>query len=238
MPKHLVTALGLIVSLGVIALGVFLVALPLYFQAVGVDGQTATVANTNAIYQAQVDHLTAEEENLEQINAEVSGLRSQIPATAQLDDVFEVVGRAAEASGVSLTSVTAGEQVLFTTRTGVIDGDAAAVAPAPAPEPTPAATEGAADTTTGTTTDAAAGTTAGATTDAAAGGGIAAAAGRQQVDFVISASATDMAQATAFLDALRAGPRLLNSITATTTQSGEGTFDVQITALTFMDAEG
>ncbi|MEV5071899.1 hypothetical protein MRBLMI12_003548 [Microbacterium sp. LMI12-1-1.1] len=226
MPKHLVTALGLIVSLGVIALGVFLVALPLYFQAVGVDGQTATVANTNAIYQAQVDHLTAEEENLEQINAEVSGLRSQIPATAQLDDVFEVVGRAAEASGVSLTSVTAGEQVLFTTRTGVIDGDAAAVAPAPAPEPTPSATEGAAD------------TTAGATTDAAAGGGIAAAAGRQQVDFVISASATDMAQATAFLDALRAGPRLLNSITATTTQSGEGTFDVQITALTFMDAEG
>ncbi|MFK4805475.1 hypothetical protein ACI3KX_06395 [Microbacterium sp. ZW CA_36] len=228
MPKHLVTALGLIVSLGVIALGVFLVALPLYFQAVGVDGQTATVANTNAIYQAQVDHLTAEEENLEQINAEVSGLRSQIPATAQLDDVFEVVGRAAEASGVSLTSVTAGEQVLFTTRTGVIDGDAAAaaVAPAPAPDPTPSATEGAAD------------TTAGATTDAAAGGGIAAAAGRQQVDFVISASATDMAQATAFLDALRAGPRLLNSITATTTQSGEGTFDVQITALTFMDAEG
>jgi hypothetical protein len=226
MPKHLVTALGLIVSLGVIALGVFLVALPLYFQAVGVDGQTATVANTNAIYQAQVDHLTAEEENLEQINAEVSGLRSQIPATAQLDDVFEVVGRAAEASGVSLTSVTAGEQVLFTTRTGVIDGDAAAVAPAPAPEPTPSATEGATDTTAGTATD------------AAADGGIAAAAGRQQVDFVISASATDMAQATAFLDALRAGPRLLNSITATTTQSGEGTFDVQITALTFMDAEG
>lgn len=227
MPKQLVTALGLIVSLGVIALGVFLVAMPLYFQAVGVDGQTATVANTNAIYQAQVDHLTAEEENLEQINAEVAGLRSQIPATAQLDDVFEVVGRAAEASGVSLTSVTAGEQVLFTTRTGVVDADAAVVAPAPAPEPTPSATEGVADTTTGTTTDA-----------AAAGGGVAATAGRQQVDFVISASATDMAQATAFLDALRAGPRLLNSITATTTQSGEGTFDVQITALTFMDAEG
>ncbi|HEY9309135.1 MAG TPA: hypothetical protein VIP82_15135 [Microbacterium sp.] len=226
MPKQLVTALGLIVSLGVIALGVFLVAMPLYFQAVGVDGQTATVASTNAIYQAQVDHLTEEEENLDEINAEVGELRSQIPATAQLDDVFEVVGRAAEASGVSLTAVTAGEQVLFTTRTGPIDAGAAAVAPAPAPEPTPSATEGATDTTTG------------ATADAAASGGIAAAAGRQQVDFVISASATDLTQATAFLDALRAGPRLLNSITATTTQSGEGTFDVQITALTFMDAEG
>ena len=59
MPKHLVTAIGLIVSLGVIALGVFLVALPLYFQAVGVDAQTATVANTNTIYQAQVELLAA-----------------------------------------------------------------------------------------------------------------------------------------------------------------------------------
>ena len=224
MPKQLVTALGLVVSLGVIALGVFLVALPLYFQAVGVDGQTATVANTNAIYQAQVDHLTEEEANLAQINAEVSELRSQIPATGQLDDVFEVVASAAEASGVSLTAVTAGEQVAFTARTGATEGDAAAVAPAPAP--TPSATEGATDPTAGTTTDAAAPLDAGAAT------------GRQQVDFVISATADDMEQATAFLDALRAGPRLLNSITATTTQSGEGTFDVQISALTFVDTEG
>ncbi|MFK4835076.1 type 4a pilus biogenesis protein PilO [Microbacterium sp. ZW T2_14] len=228
MPKQLVTALGLIVSLGVIALGVFLVAMPLYFQAVGVDAQTATVANTNAIYQAQVDHLTEEQENLDQINADVAELRSQLPATGQLDDVFEVVAQAAEASGVSLTAVTAGEQVAFVPRTGVTDGDAAAVAPAPAP--TPEATEGATDTTTGTTTDAAAA--------GPAVGDAAAAAGRQQVDFVISATAGDMAQVTAFLDALRSGPRLLNSITATTTQSGEGTFDVQISALTFVDAEG
>ncbi len=223
MPKQLVTVLGLVVSLGVIALGVFLVALPLYFQAVGVDAQTATVANTNAIYQAQVDNLTAEAENLDQINADVAGLRSQIPATGQLDDVFEVVARAAEASGVSLTAITAGEQVAFTARTGATEGDAAAVAPAPAP--TPEATEGATDTTTGTT-------------DAAAPVDPVVTAGRQQVDFVISATAADMAQATAFLDALRAGPRLLNSITATTTQSGEGTFDVQISALTFVDTEG
>ena len=58
MPKQLVTVIGLIVSLGVIALGVFLVAMPLYFQVVDVDAQTATVASTNALYQAQVDSLT------------------------------------------------------------------------------------------------------------------------------------------------------------------------------------
>ena len=222
MPKHIVTAIGLIVSLGVIALGVFLVAMPLYFQAVSVDGQTATVASTNALYQAQVDELTEQQENLGEIEANVAGLRAQIPATGQLDDVFEVVARAAEASGVQITSVTAGEQVAYATRTGATEGDPAAV-PAPAPE----ATEAATDATTGTPTDAAA-----PAPDAAAG------AGRQQVDFAISATATDMEQATAFLDALRAGPRLLNSVTATMTQSGEGTVDIQVSALTFVDAEG
>lgn len=223
MPKHLVTVLGLILSLGVVALGFFLVALPLFFQALGVDAQTATVANTNAIYQAQVDTLREEEERLDEINAAVADLRSQIPATGQLDDVFEVVGRAAEASGVVLTAVTAGDQVAFVVRTGVEEDPAAAPAPAPETTPTPAPTAGA--------TDAAAGGPA-TTPDASAD---AATTGRQQVDFAIQATATDMAQATAFLDALRAGPRLLSNVTATTAQNGEGAIDVQITALTYVD---
>ncbi|MDR7185780.1 Tfp pilus assembly protein PilO [Microbacterium trichothecenolyticum] len=221
MPKHIVTAIGLIVSLGVIALGVFLVAMPLYFQAVAVDGQTATVASTNALYQSQVDELTVQQENLDQINADVADLRAQIPSSGQLDDVFEVVGHAAEASGVQIGSVTAGAQVAYATRSGAIEGDAAAAVPAPAPEATDAAT----DTTTGTATDAAP------APDLAAG------AGRQQVDFTIAATATDMEQATAFVDALRAGPRLLNSMAVTMTQSGEGTVDITVTALTYVDGE-
>ena len=221
MPKHLVTAIGLIVSLGVIALGVFLVAVPLYFQAVAVDQQTATVASTNALYQAQVDSLTAEQENLDEITANVAALRSQIPATGQFDDVFEVVGRAAEPSGIAITSVTAGDQVAYSTRTAAMEEDGAANAPSPAPEATEAATDQAT-----------------VTTDAAAAPDAAADAGRQQVDFVISATAIDISQATAFVDALRAGPRLLNSMTVTMTQSGEGTVDVQITALTYVDTEG
>ncbi|WP_374977781.1 hypothetical protein ACEYYH_08585 [Microbacterium trichothecenolyticum] len=227
MPKHLVTAIGLIVSLGVIALGVFLVAMPLYFQAVAVDAQTATVASTNALYQAQVDELTAQQENLDEITANVAGLRSQIPATGQYDDVFEVVGNAAAASGVAITSVTAGEQIVYTTRTGATEGDPAAAAAAPAPEATDAATDpnAAAD---ANATD----------VNAAPAPDAAVAAGRQQVDFVISATAADMAQATAFVDALRAGPRLLNSMAVTMTQSGEGTVDIQITALSYVDEEG
>lgn len=227
MPKHLVTAIGLIVSLGVIALGVFLVAMPLYFQAVAVDAQTATVASTNALYQAQVDELTAQQENLDEITANVAGLRSQIPATGQYDDVFEVVGNAAAASGVAITSVTAGEQIVYTTRTGATEGDPAAAATTPAPEATDAATD----------PNAAADANA-IDVNAAPAPDAAVAAGRQQVDFVISATAADMAQATAFVDALRAGPRLLNSMAVTMTQSGEGTVDIQITALSYVDEEG
>jgi len=222
MSKQLVTVIGLVLSLGVIALGVFLVAMPLYFQAVSVVGETAAVAQTNAVYQAQVDSLSQQEENLDQINASVAGLHSQIPATGQLDDVFEVVGRAAEASGVAITAVTAGEQVVFTTITSAAEGDAAAVAPAPTPEPTP--------------TDAA--------TDALIAApptppsGNVSATGRQQVDFEIRATADDMGQATAFLDALRSGPRLLSNMSAIATGGAGGTVDVQISALTYLDAEG
>lgn len=222
MPKHIVTAIGLIVSLGVIALGVFLVAMPLYFQAVAVDGQTATVASTNALYQSQVDELTAQQENLDEINADVADLRAQIPDTGQLDDVFEVVAHAAETSGAQITSATAGEQVAYAPRAGAMEG-AALAGPTPAPEATDAAT----DTTTDTTTDATA-----AVSDPAT------AAGRQQVEFTISSTATDMAQATAFVDALRAGPRLLNSMTVAMTQSSEGTVDITVTTLTYVDGEG
>ncbi|MFF2485592.1 hypothetical protein ACFVSU_04280 [Microbacterium sp. NPDC058062] len=228
MPKHLVTAIGLIVSLGVIALGVFLVAMPLYFQAVAVDGQTATVASTNALYQAQVDELTAQQENLDAITANVAGLRSQIPATGQYDDVFEVVGNAAAESGVAITSVTAGEQVVYATRTGATEGDPAAATAAPGPAATDA----------GTDPNAAADGNGTADANVASAPDVAVAAGRQQVDFVISATAADMAQATAFVDALRAGPRLLNSMAVTMTQSGEGTVDIQITALSYIDKEG
>ena len=218
MPKQLITVLGLVVSLGVIALGVFLVAVPLYFQAVGVDTQTTSVANTNALYQAQLDRLKAEQDNLEQINANVADLRSQIPVTGQLDDVFEVVARAAEASGVALSAVTAGEQVVFTPRSGTEEPAASTSQP----EPAPTDATNAADPST--------------TPEAPADAGVP--EGRQQVDFVISAIAGDMGQVTAFLDALRAGPRLLSTITTTANQSNEGAIEIQITALTYVDAEG
>lgn len=224
MSRTLITTLGLVVSFGIVALGVFLIALPVYLQSVAIDTQTATVASTNALYQAQVDTLREQEENLPEIIASVDLLRSQIPATAQLDDVFEVIARAAETSGASIQSVTAGEQVAF--MAGTAGGGAAAATPADG-----------SGTTDGAASD---GTTEpdGATGDGAADPPVTPpVGGRQQVDFAIQVVAADMTQATAFLDALRSGPRLLSGIESSATQSGSGV-DLQVSALTYLDSEG
>ena len=44
MSRSIINILGVVATLGVLALGILLVAMPLGFQALGVFGQTATVA--------------------------------------------------------------------------------------------------------------------------------------------------------------------------------------------------
>jgi len=221
MQKGIITVIGLVVSVGIVVLALVLGALPVYLQSVAVDVQTASVANTNAVYQAQVDNLRAEQENLDTINASVAGLRAQIPASAQLDDVFEVIGRAAEEADVDIVSISAGQQVAFTPHAGVVDENAP-----PSADSSTDATGGSAD---GTGVDDGTGT-GDAQTPAPA-------SGRQQVDFAIQVTAPDMDHVTDFLDQLRAGPRLLSSISATAVTGDEG-LTVQVSALTYVDSEG
>ena len=227
MPKQLISVIGLIVTLGVVALAILLVAVPMWVQSLAVDTQTDGVANTNAIYQAQVDALEAEKERQDEIDASVAQLRTQIPGVNQLDDVFEVIGRAAESSSATITSATAGEAVPFVVRTSAIE---------PGTEPiAPPADEGVSEETETPAAEGDAGTDAGA--GAAPADPSAPLTGRQQIDFTIIVTTNDMAQATAFLDDLRAGPRLLSSITASTTRTGTGV-EVRVDALAFVDAEG
>jgi hypothetical protein len=224
MPKQLISIIGLIVTLGVVALAVLLVAVPMWVQSLAVDTQTASVANTNALYQVRVDALEAEKERQAEIDASVAQLRTQIPATNQLDDVFEVIGRAADSAGVTISTVTAGAPVGFVERTSAIEPGAEPEAPAPDES-------GTGEESTAPTADTGAGADQPAT-DAGA-----ATSGRQQIDFAIIVTATDMAQATEFLDDLRSGPRLLSSITAGTSVTGTGV-EVRVSALAFVDSEG
>ena len=150
--------------------------------------------------------LREEEEHLDETQASVADLQTQITPANELDDVFEVIAKAAEATGVTITSVTAGEPVAVR-RAHLGDGDRrgrrGSVAEAPA-------------------ADATAPTRRRMPATATAAGAASASTGRTQVDFTIAVTAGDLDQVVAFLDALRAGPRLLGQIQTTVDADGNG----------------
>ena len=225
MSRALINLIGIVVMVGVLALGIFLVAAPVAFQALGVIAQTATVGNTNAVYQTQIDHLTEEQKRLPEIEASVAALQTQITPANDLDDVFELVATAAAATGVNISAVTAEDAVAYSERTAAVAGDEAAAQPAPQPTPDPSATPATSDPQASSTTTQpeSAPTTTG--------------AGRTQVGFTINVTAPEFGQLVAFLDALRSGPRLLGQVKTTVTPT-DGGYDLTLSALTFVLTTG
>lgn len=238
MPKQLINLIGILVSVAVLALGIFLVAMPLATQALGTYAQSQQVAQTNTLYQAQVDALTTAKQNKAQTDAAVAALRAQIPEMPQLDQVFDLVATASQSSSVSITSVTAGTPSPFVARTAatpVGDPNTTSAAPSPSPSATAPGAVGQAQ----QARDQANAQT-GATDEASgAAGGTnpttpTTSRTRTQIDFAITVTAKTMDQVTAFLDALRAGPRLLSNVTSVVAPSGNG-IALSVTALTYVD---
>lgn len=227
MPKQLINIIGIIVCAGILMLALVVVALPIYFQSLATGAQTATVDQSNDLYQAQVDALRVEAERMAEIEASLEELGAQIPATNELDEVFELVARSADAANVQVMTITAGDNVEFVARTQPL---AAGEEPSvPAPEEPASGSEN------GESTDEA--------TNAADPNAVPAeetpaaegepSDGPQQVDFTINVSATRLSDAITFLDRLRDGPRLVSSIQSTVIPTGTG-FDVSVTALTYV----
>lgn len=210
MPKQLVNVIGVVVVVAILALGIALIALPMYLQSLSTSAQTAQVAQTNDVYQAQVDQLRVEEERFDEITADVATLQTQIPPAMLSDDVFEIVAKAAEAAGVMVVSVSASEPVAWGSRTGAASSEAQAT-------PTDPAIEG--DDETVPTGPAV----------------VPAAAGQAQVPFSISISTDDSAKAAAFLDQLGMGPRLIGIVSSTLTAS-DSVYALDVAALSFVRA--
>jgi len=239
MTKQLITLIGALISAAVIVAAVLVGVVPLIGGVVSADGQREQVAATNAGFEKQIASLTTQKANLADIQGAVTQLRGQIPEQQLLNQVFERISRAATDAGVTVTDASRGDLETFVARTGSKDAAAATAAPTPAPTPTP---------TTGTPIDAAKGTAGQANANAAAtdaangatpttGAPAPAASTRQQVQLSIRISAPDIASTFAFLDGLRAGPRAIAIDTATTTESG-GAFEMQITAIAFLQSSG
>ncbi|GAA1468030.1 hypothetical protein [Microbacterium thalassium] len=219
MPRTLINLVGVIITIAIIGLAIALFALPIYLQSLTTSAQTAQVGQTNSLYQAQVDGLRAESERMDEIDASVADLRSQIPATNELDDVFEVIARAASSADVDVQSIAAGDNAAFIVRTEPLAAGEEPEAPA--------------DTTQAPSDDATGDAAAEASASAPATAGTALADGRQQVDFTIAVTTNDLGNAVRFLDNLRRGPRLLSSIESVVTPTGTG-YDVNISAITFV----
>ena len=239
MTKQLITLIGALISAAVIVVAVLVGVVPLIGGVVSADSQREQVAATNAGFEKQIASLTTQKANLADIQGAVTQLRGQIPEQQLLNQVFERISRAATDAGVTVTDASRGDLETFVARTGSKDAAAATAAPTPAPTPTP---------TTGTPIDAAKGTAGQANANAAAtdaangatpttGAPAPAASTRQQVQLSIRISAPDIASTFAFLDGLRAGPRAIAIDTATTTESG-GAFEMQITAIAFLQSSG
>ncbi|WOQ70433.1 hypothetical protein RYJ27_04280 [Microbacterium limosum] len=220
--KQLINVAGALVVLGALLAGVLLAALPLFLKADQTHQAAATVEQGNVVYDAQVQSLRADAARFDAISADVAELREQIPADAQSDDVFEIVGAAAAETGVTVVSVAAVDPETWTEpaaadsdqqdAAATVPEEAAASTPAPAPSAPPGAEPGAEP-----------------APDAESP--------RTQVPFSIAVQAADPAQAVAFIDALGRGPRLVSIEHAALSPTTDG-YDLTVAALTFVRLDG
>lgn len=193
--KQLVNLIGGAASIAIIVLGVVVFAIPLYGSARTINSEADTVAQRNSTAQSTLDALRAQSAAMSALNNTVASLRVQIPVKPQVEDVLSLASRAAAAHGATVTAVTPTPAVAFAERTSVIDPAAAAnAAPAPA---APVATPAPGD------------------PSAAAGAPPAnPATGAQQSSVLVTISVPTVAAATAIVDELRAGPRLIAILNA------------------------
>lgn len=251
MNKQLITLIGALVTVGVVALGALLGAVPLFNGGLTALGQTTQAASTNATYSQQIDSLNAAKKNLSQTQASVSALQAQIPDKPLLDQAFDIVDAAATASGATITSITRGELTAFEPRPAppraglVIDKPGATPAPAadaPAsggtgPVSDAKSTASAADANAAATGADANGANAPAASGDTAAKSAAAASGRQQVRISIAVSAPTMDAVQQFLDGLRDADRLIAIDTASVTAGSDG-FDIKVEAIAFLRTDG
>ena len=220
--KQLINLAGILAVLVIVVAGVVLAAVPMISQASATDSQTQTVAQSNAVYEAQVTQLTTAQQGIADIGANLTDLRTEIAAQPKLDDVLEIVDKAVAQTGATVESIAVADPVSFVPRGAVVDTTGTGV-PVAAPTPAPAATSGESG---GDTAPSDAATTEPAPAAPADG---AAVTPQAQVLITVTVTIADAKTAATFLDALRVGPRRILPIDA---KLDDGKLTVQ--ALTFI----
>lgn len=207
LPKKLINILGGTVVLGILVAGVTVVALPVFLKATDLDSQRQQEQQANASRQIQVEALRNQAKARASLDADVTGLKRQIPADRDVDSVLDTAVSAAAASGTTITAVAVQDSVGFALADG---GDPETAAPAASKATATSTPSG--GTATGTGTSTGSGTSAGATTGAS----------QFRVKITVHAENTD--KVTGFVEALRTGSRLLriDGVTVTAGTVGDG----------------
>lgn len=212
IPKQFVNLIGAVVIVAVLALGATLVAVPLYSNSQTIDASRRDVAQTNDIYAVQVAQLSSANERIDEIDAEVATLRTQITPILKMDDIIELVLIAAVENAASIESVTVADVEAFAPRPGAAAQDASARATAsdptaPAVEEQTAVDDSATDPAEGESADD--GAAAEATETQAPAETAPEESPQRQIPVTISVKVDSAAHAAAFIDSLGRGPRLI-----------------------------
>ncbi|MGN8551670.1 UNVERIFIED_CONTAM: hypothetical protein OHV15_03675 [Microbacterium sp. SLM126] len=216
IPKQFVNLIGAVVIVAILALGVSLIAVPLYSNSQTIDSSRREVSQTNDIYAVQVAQLSSANERIDEIDAEVATLRTQITPILKMDDIIELVLLAAVANEATIESVTVADVEAFTPRPGAAAQDASARATAsdptaPATEEQSAVDDSATEGAAGAADEEAAddGAADGTDTQAPAATPAAEDSPQRQIPLTIEVKVDSAARAAAFMDALGRGPRLI-----------------------------
>lgn len=141
LPKRLINLIGTVLVVGLLAVGVFMVAWPLYMGHLEVEAQRLSVAQANAVQAARIQELAAQQAELPVLTAELDDLRGQIPETIALDQVSKLAVSAADAAGAHLESFAVGDTVVFTPPAGAITDSVTGQKSAAEADPSEAAAE-------------------------------------------------------------------------------------------------
>lgn len=201
--RQLINLAGILVVVALLVAGIALIAMPMYAQSRETDADTRAVDQTNAVYEAQITQLSAQNERIDEIDAALASLRTAIPPQTTLDDVFELIADAVERTDVTVSSIKVGDAEPWSPRSGIAEGEEATPAPAePTPDDGESATGGEAD----AETDPAPSSPAPEVVEVNP---------QQQLLVTIEVEVSDADTAMEFVDLLGKGPRLVAPIDAT-----------------------
>jgi hypothetical protein len=239
LPRQLINLIGALVVIAVLAAGVLIGAMPLYMESARTTSDADRAANDNGIFRAELEGLQTQSANFAELEADVDALRAAIPATPQLDDVFEIIAKAAAETDMTVTTITTDDPQTWSAQVGPLDTAAieALAADAPAADESASTESAPADATeSGTATDGAATDTAADGTGAATGTEADADSPQQSIAITITAKTADPASIFRFIDLLSSGERLVSIVHTELDGDSEDTRLI-VNAMTFVRTE-